>query len=153
MSTLVLFGPFCPLWSTSVLFGTFNPLWFYSVHFGSVCPLWSYLVWFGPIRSILSTSVLFGPLVLIRSYPVHFVPIWSYVHLVHFVPLGPFGSHRFILVHLYLFLCTYIMRKYMFGLKTPNINPILFKKYINLKLVISKILSIAFILYVVQCTN
>ena len=38
------------------------------------------------------------------------------------------------------------MGKYIFGLKAPILNPNLFKKYINLKLVISKILNIIFII-------
>ena len=41
------------------------------------------------------------------------------------------------------------MGKYIFGLKAPILNPNLFKKYINLKLVISKILSITFIIVTV----
>ena len=56
---LVLFSPFCPLWSTLVLF---SPLWSY----------WVQSVHIGPIWYILSTLVLFGPP---RSYLVHFVHI------------------------------------------------------------------------------
>ena len=145
---MVLFSPLNPHWPYSVLF---YPRWSYSVHFvhfvlfAPSCLLWIYLVLFGPywsysvhfvhFGSILSTSVLFslhwfysvqyvhfGP---IQSYSVHLIPIRSYsIHLVQF---GPIGSLRFILVHLDLFLCTYIMGKDMFGLKAPNLNPKLLK--------------------------
>ena len=69
-STLVLFGPFCPLrsyWSIRSMLVLFSSLWFYSVLFSSH---WSYLVHsvnFGHIWSILSTLVLFSPH---RSYSV-----------------------------------------------------------------------------------
>ena len=95
-STLVLFSPFCPLWSYSIYYGSirstlvlFDPNWSYSVHFG---PVQSTLVLFSPfayIWSILSTLVLFGPLL----FP--FSPMWSnsilfcslLFHLVLFYPL------------------------------------------------------------------
>ena len=152
-SNLVLFSPLNPHWPYSVLF---YPRWSYSVHFvhfvlfAPLCLLWIYLVLFGPywsysvhfvhFGSILSTLVLFslhwfysvqyvhfGP---IQSYSVHLIPIRSYsIHLVQFSPIG---SLQFILVHLDLFLCTYIMGKDMFGLKAPNLNPKLLKKNILL---------------------
>ena len=69
-STLIIFGPFHPLWSYSVYFGLtrstsvqfspFYPLWFHSVH----------SIHFGPIWS---TSVLFGPSVFTLVHSIHFV--------------------------------------------------------------------------------
>jgi len=50
-------------------------------------------------------SILFGSL---QSYSVNFVP---------------FGPIQYILIHFDLFLCTYIIRKYMFGLKALILNP------------------------------
>ena len=117
LSTLVLFGPFCPLCPIRSIMSTldlFGPIWSILVLFSPFCPLWFYSVHFGPIQ----------------SYSVHLIPIRSYsIHLVQF---GPIASLRFILVHLDLFLCTYIMGKDMFGLKAPNLNPKLLKKYILL---------------------
>ena len=77
-----------------------------------------------PLQSYLVHSFLFGP----------FNPPCSYLlHLIHFGLLG------YIFVHLN-------NGKNMFGLKPPNLNPNLFKKKnINLKVVISKILGILFI--------
>ena len=123
---LVLFSPCCTLWSTLVLLRSFGPLlsilstFFYSVnsvHFGPIQfkiflfgPLRSYSNQFGFVRSILSISVLFGPFVLIRSTMFLFGPILSiWSTLFYLVQFSPFESLRFILVHLDLFLCTYIM--------------------------------------------
>ena len=50
LSILLLFGPFCLLWSYSV----------YSVHFGSIWSILSTLVHFSPIRAIRYTLILFG---------------------------------------------------------------------------------------------
>ena len=133
---LVSFGPFCPLWFYSVYYVLLSPHCFYLVQ----------SVHFNPIRSNL---VLFNPFCPLQSYSVHLVPIWLYsLHLVHFFPFDPIRSIQiiqFMLVDFDLFLCTYIVGKDMFGLKAPNLNPNLLKNKINLKLVISKILSIAFI--------
>ena len=126
LSTLVLFGPFCPLcpirsiMSTLDLFGPIQSILSTLVLF---CPLRSYLVYIDSIQS----SIHFGP---IQSYSVHLIPIRS--HSIHLVQFGPIGSLRFILVHLDLFLCTYIMGKDMFGLKASNLNPKLLKIYILL---------------------
>ena len=112
-STLDLFGLFVhfgsiqSILSTSVLSG---PHCFYSVHLSPICPLWSDLVHSVYVSSVQS----------IRSYLVHLVPIRSFRSF--FCPFGPFGSLRFILICFNLFLCTYIMKKDMFGLKTTNLN-------------------------------
>ena len=78
ISSLVPFGPFCPLWFYSVYFGPiwsilstlilFVPIWSTLVLFISFCPFQFY-------SSILSTLILFG----------HISPHWSYlVHSIHF---------------------------------------------------------------------
>ena len=114
-STLVLFGPICPL----------GPIQLTLVLFG---PLWSYSVLFVPTRFTLVHSILFS---LLWSYSVLLVLIRSYfVHLVHFVPFGPFV---FTLVHLDQFdsfwstsvhFCTLACRgKDMFRLRVPILNP------------------------------
>ena len=81
LSTLVLFGPLCPLQS-------------YSVHIGPIRSSMSTSILFGPFLSILSTPFLFGPL---QSYSIHLVSIssilsiWSTLfHLVQFSPFDYF---------------------------------------------------------------
>ena len=121
--------------STLVLFGPFFQFWFYLVHIGPFCPLQSYSIQFGHIRSYM---FLFGslcplcPNLSIRSYSVLFNPHRSYsVHngslsysvCVHF---GPFESLQSNSVHFSQFLCAYIWRKGMFGLRTPILNTNLF---------------------------
>ena len=119
-------GPFYPLWSIRSYSVNFAPIWSTSVLLGKLC---SYLVHFSPIRS---TLVIFGPIWFIWSYSNHFGPFWSTsLYSVHF-------------------LCTYIMEKYRFGLRAQILNPNLLYIYVcvyikDLKLVISKILSVAFI--------
>ena len=80
-STLVLFGPICPL----------GPIQLILVLFG---PLWSYSVLFIPTRSTLVHSILFISLSYYLVLLVSFGPILSirfyFVHSVHFVPFGPF---------------------------------------------------------------
>ena len=134
LSTMVLFSPICsysihfgfiwsystnisPILSTLVIFSSH---WSYSVHFGLICLPQSNLVLFSPLCPFililstlvlfLSTLFLFGPILSIRST------------LFDLVELGPFGSLRSILVYFNLFLCTYIMRKDMFGLKALVLN-------------------------------
>ena len=143
LSTLVLFGPFYPLWSYSVHYVYFSSILSYSVHIGPIRSILSTLIDFNPIWVIRSTFVLFGPFCPLwflfgpfcplRSYSVYsflFIPIQSiWSTLFHLVQFGSFKSLQFILVHFYIFLCTYIMRNNMFALKTPNLNPNLLKKY------------------------
>jgi len=130
------------------------------VFFSSFCPLRNYSVNIGPIQSSLPTSILFGliwshsvyfvyfgPNLSICSYSVQFAPIRS--TSVIFSPPCPFKPLQSILVHFDIFLCTFVMRKNMFGLKTPILNPnllIYIYLYIYLKLVISKILSMVFVI-------
>ena len=80
-STLVLFGPICPL----------GPIQLTLVLFG---PLWSYSVLFIPTRSTLVHSILFISLSYYLVLLVSFGPILSirfyFVHSVHFVPFSPF---------------------------------------------------------------
>ena len=87
-STLVLFGPICPL----------GPIQLTLVLFG---PLWSYSVLFIPTRSTLVHSILFISLSYYLVLLVSFGPILSirfyFVHSIHFVPFGPFV---FTLIHL-----------------------------------------------------
>ena len=99
-STSVLFGPRWSIMATLVLFSSH---WSYSIYIGPIqsnLSTQSYLFDIGPIRS---TMIIFSP---ICSYSVHIglhcliqftlsysilVPIQTYfVHLVHFVPFGPF---------------------------------------------------------------
>ena len=123
LSTLVQFGPIQSMLSALLHFSPIPVIRSTLVHF----------VHFSFIRSIQSTLVLFNPN---QSYSVLFCPIWfCSVHPVHFSPIrsirsysvhhflfGPilsiwstlfyliqFKSLWFILVHLDLFLCTYIM--------------------------------------------
>ena len=140
-STLVLFGPFCSLRSIQSKLVLFGRLWSYLVHYVhfdpnlSICslfsPLWLFSVQISPLYSIWSTSVLYGPL---QSYSVHLVPIRSYsIHSVHFISFGPIR-----------FICALTYREKT-CLLYFSLNTNLLKIYINLKLIISKILSIAFI--------
>ena len=157
----VHFGPIGPIWFTLVLFSPSYPLWFYLVHIGHIRSILStlvlfnqhqsYSIQFGHIQSIMSTSVLICPCVLIRSYLVDIGPICpiqsTLFHLVHLFPLQSirttlihFGPLRSIFAHLH------IWKKNMFGLRVSILYPNLFFKNIGLKLVISKILSVAFII-------
>ena len=125
-SNLVIFGPFCPLWLYSVHLGPIRPIQF--IHF--------YSVHFGPFDSIRSTyMVLFSPLQF----------IWFY--LVHFIQFSVIRSFCFLFINFGPYWCTYIMRKDIFELRAPILNPNLLYIYIyiDLKLVISKILYIVFI--------
>ena len=131
LSTLIQFSPIQAIRSTLVLFGPFCLLWFYSVHpiLSTFVPTRSSLVQsiqFGPIRSI---SVPFGPFCPLQSYSVHFIPFGPIQSIqitsIHFGPL------RFIFVHLH-------------NGKIHVWIESIYKK--NLKLVISKILSITFII-------
>ena len=171
----VLFSPFCPLKFYSVHLVLFSLRRSISVHSGHIDHIRSTLVLFYPLQSY---SDYFGPIQFILSYSVHMGPIRSILStLIHFSPyskngptqstlvlfgllrsnlvlFGSFGSLWFILIHFNLFLCTYIMGKDMFGLKEPNLNPNLLKNiYINLKLVISKILSIEFIIAILLLSH
>ena len=95
-STSVLFGPF---WSYSVQFGHNRSK---LVIFGPFCPLWSFLftlVLFSPLSLIRATMVQFGPIQAIRSiwsYSIQFDCIRS--TLVLFAPLcsiWSFGTRTF----------------------------------------------------------
>ena len=143
-----------------VLFGSFYPLWCYLVHigpiqltlvlFGLICSNLVHYVYFGPNLSIRSYSVHIGPLCLIRSTLVLLGPVSSTLYSVQFVPFGPiqsicvhFGSFVplwLILVYFNLFLCTYIWVE-----STYSKSKFIYLKNTNLKLIISKILSIVFI--------
>ena len=132
-STLVVLGPIGPNWSYSILFSPirltlviFNPLSFYLVYIGpirSTMILFGPYVHFGPNLSIGSYSVLFGPPCSFLSY---------FVHLVHLCPLLS------IFMHLYIYI--YINYVWIACSKSKFIT-----KNVYLKLVISKILSIIFI--------
>jgi len=127
--------------STLVLFCWLRSYLVYSIYFGSIS---SSLVDIDPIQSILPTLIYFSSIRVIQYILVLFGPFclpWLYsVHFVHFVYiqstlvlfsllrsiqsyLVQFGSLQFILVHFDLFLCTYIMGKDMFVLKSPNLIP------------------------------
>ena len=92
---LLLFGPFGPIRSTMYTLVLFGQVRSTLVLFGPFCLLWSYfyqfqsyLVYIGPIPSILSTLVLFGPL---QFFLVHIGPIQSIKStLVHFGPIPIF---------------------------------------------------------------
>ena len=129
-SYLVHFGL---IWSHLV---HFHYIWSTLVQFGSFCPLRSnlflfspllfysvYLVHFYSIQSIWSTLVLFNPFNLIQSTLVHF---------------GPLLSIRSIFVHLHT------GKRQVWIENIYSKSKFIIKK--NLKLVISKILSIGFII-------
>ena len=149
LSYLVHSNPIWSILSTLVLFG---PHWFNLIHFVHLSLIQSTLVLLRPLQFSLSTSVLFSP---IWSCSVHLstlvliCPLGPpcffrsyYVHSVHFVPFRLLQS---ILVHFDLFMCTYIMGKKHVWVKTTYSKSKFIIKNINLKFVISKILSIVFI--------
>ena len=128
-SNLPLFGPSRAHWSYLVhsylvhfIFIWSIPIWLYSVHLGPIRPIQFihfYLVYFGPFDSIRSTyMVLFSPL---RS-------IWFY--LVHFIQFSVIRSFCFLFVNFGPYWCTYIMRKDIFELRAPILNPNLLYIYI-----------------------
>ena len=120
MSTSVQFRPIRFITSAFVLFGlvrSYSDHSPYSVHF----------------RLIRSTLVHFSPFSSIWSILIYSSLFWSI--LVHFDPLITFSP----------FLYIYIMAKDKFELREPILNPNLLKKYIDLKLIISKIVSITLI--------
>ena len=122
--------------STLVMFGLFGLYWSYSVHSLYFGLIQLTLVLFVPIRSITSTLVIICPFILIWSTLVLFGPPCSYS--AHFFP---FASTPVYLFHFGPFFCTYIQGKDMFGLRASIIYI-----YISIKLVISKILNITFII-------
>ena len=132
-SMLVHSAHFGSIWSTFVLFSLIYPL-------GPIGLLWSYSVLFIPTRSTLVHFVLLSSL---WSYSILLFPIWSYSIWSICVHFGPFRPLQFILVHFSSFLYTCIQGKDMFRLRVPIVNPIYI--YIYIKLIISKILSITFI--------
>ena len=166
----VPFYPFCPLRSTLVLFGPrwsywvpsyfihFSPIWSTLIIFSPSSPLLFYLVKIDHIWSILSTSVKFNwhwsfsvhmsTLVLIRP----FVLIWSILVLYgppcsHSVLLCPFAPFRlFVSTSVHFYALTYKKKKclgweYLFLIQIY----IYIYIYIDLKLIISKIFNIKFI--------
>ena len=98
------------------------------VLFNAICSYSVYYVHFGFNLSIRSIFVPFGPFVSTSVHLDHLDPFWS--TSVHFGALTCSKKKK---------------KKDMFGLRVPIINPNLFLKNIDLKLIISKILSIAFI--------
>ena len=142
------------------LFRKFSPLWCYLVHigpiqltlvlFGLICSNLVHYVYLGPNLSIRSYLVHIGPLCLIWSTSVLLGPVLSTLYSVQFVPFGPIQSicvHFdsfvplwLILVYFNLFLCTYIWVE-----STYSKSKFIYLKNIDLKLIISKILSIVFI--------
>ena len=159
-------GPIRSIFFTLVLFGLFCTLQYYSVNIG---PIWSSLqtsILFSPIWSRLAHSIYFGPNLSIHSYSVNFAPIQSpsviygpfgpscyirsyFVCLVHFVPFGSIWSIRTTSVHFgslqSIFVHLIIGKKHVWVESTYILNPNSLNIYINLKLVISKISSIVFI--------
>ena len=143
-STLVHSAHFGSIWSTLVLFGPYWSnlcTWFHLVDIG---PIQSYLFLLSPHWSNLSYSIHFGPP---YSHSVLFCPLsplWSIC--VHFDPFRPL---HFTLVHFGPFLYTCIQGKHMFRLRALILNTnfiYLLLLLLYIKLVISKILSIAFII-------
>ena len=123
MSTLVLICAFALIRSPTFLLGTHWSTLFYSVHFGPI-----------------------------QSNSVHLVPIWCYfVHSVHFVLFGPFVSTTVHSNHFGPFLsttvhfCALTYREKHFWVESNYSRSKFIKKYINIKLVISKILSVEII--------
>ena len=154
-STLALFGS---RWSYSVHFGPIRSMLPTLVLFGPIQSILSILIHFSHIPSILSTLVLFSLFSPRRSYSVYIGPIrplWSNCplqsYLVHSFLFGPFNptcSYSVLLLNFGLLQSIFVHlnnEKNMFGLKVHNLNLNLLKIYINLKVVISKILSISFI--------
>ena len=161
MSALALSDP---KWSYSVHSIHFDPLQPYSIHFG---PIWSilstlvlcnpfyplqfYFVHIGLIRFTSIQSIQFGSAQFIWSYSFHIVPIWSsYVHLVHFVLFDPIWSIRITSVHFgppwSIFVHLHNEKRHVWVESTLSKSKFIYIYiYISLKLVISKILSIAFI--------
>ena len=116
-----------------------------------ICSYLVHYVYFGPNFPICSYSVYIGPLCSFQFTLVQFGP--PCFHLVHFYLFGPFV---FTLVHFYslwsIFLYLHIGKRYIWVesiySKSKFINIYIYIyicMYINLKLVISKILSIIFI--------
>ena len=94
---MLLFSPFCPLWSNLVLFSPFGPLcllWFYLVLFNPFSPLWSISVLFRPFGSLWFYSVHFSPILSSLSTSVLFHSIWF--HSIHSVYFGPIRSTLFL---------------------------------------------------------
>ena len=150
-STFVLLGPIGPNWSYSFLLVLFGSHWSYSIHFGSIrsilvlylsfCLLQLTLVLFSPPWSYLvhmSTLVLIYPLVLFWSYLVHLIPILSYS--VHFIPFVSTSVHFYALTGYVWIESTFSKSKFI-------------TKNIDLKFVISKILSIIFIVAILLLSH
>ena len=147
-STLILSGP---IQSTLVLFGQLRSYSVHPVHlvlFGPIQFILTTLVFLGPIQSTLLLFSPFFPLRSNQSCSVHFHLIWSYS--MNFSPIWFYSVHFSPFIAFSPFLCIYIIWKNRFGLRAPILNPNLVCAYIylyvDLKFVISKILSITFII-------
>ena len=123
MVQIDLFGWICSYLVHYVYFGPHFPICSYSVYIGPLCSFQFTLVQFGPPCSHLVHFYLFGPFL---STLVHFDSLWSiflYLHIrkTYIWVESIYSKSKFIKIYIYICM------------------------YINLKLVISKILSIIFI--------
>ena len=154
---LVLLGPIGPNWSYSILFSPiwftlviFSPLWFYSVHISSIWSIMSTSVDIGPIRS---TLILFGPYVhfdlnlSIGSYSIIFnSPCSHYVIFVHLATSFHLCPLRSIFMHLHI-------SKWYVWVESTYSKSKFITKNVDLKFVISKILSIIFIVAILLLSH
>ena len=136
---LVHFGPFYPLQSYLVNIG---PIQSTMVLFGSLCPIRFYLFLFSPY-------VHFGPNMSIHSYLVHVDPslstLFPFVHSIHFIPFSPFVSTSIYFGPLWFIFMNLNIRKRYVWIESTYSKYKFIKNNIDLKLAISKILSITFI--------
>ena len=104
--TLIIFSP---LWFYSVHISSLQST---LVLFGPLCPLQLKLVLFG-LHFLFGPYVHFGPNLSIGSYSAIFNSPCS--HYVILCPFGTLHSIWFICVHFGIFLCTYYKEKLCFG--------------------------------------
>ena len=162
----VYFSPLQFYLGYSVLFGLF---WSILSTLVLVCPHWSYSVQFDPIQSITSTLDLICPFILIRSPSILFGVNWPTMFylvslglirstlfpfssilsirsdLFHFIQFGPFVSTLVQFSQFWSIFVDLPKGKRHVYVESTYFKSKFIKKYINLKLITFKILSIIFI--------